>query len=59
VDVEGLRKGQAERDERDAGRELAPMAAAADAVLIDSTTKPLEQVIEEMEREVRRRLRTA
>jgi cytidylate kinase len=59
VDVEGLRKGQAERDERDAGRELAPMAAAADAVRIDSTTKALEQVIDEMEREVRRRLRPA
>lgn len=58
VDVEALRQGQAERDERDASRDLAPMVPAADAVLVDSTTKSLEAVIDEMEKEVRRRLGT-
>src|SRR5262249_27324830 len=57
VDVEALRKEQAQRDERDAGRDLAPMVPAADAVRLDSTTLSPEQVIDAMEQEVRRRLR--
>ncbi len=56
VDAESLRQQQQERDERDANRELAPMKPAHDAVLLDSTGRTLEQVVEMMEREVRRRL---
>jgi cytidylate kinase len=58
VDVDTLRRAQAERDARDAGRDLAPMTPAADAVMLDSTALTAEQVIDVMEQEVRRRLRT-
>jgi cytidylate kinase len=37
-----------ERDARDSGRELAPLRAAPDAVVIDSTGLTLEQVIDAM-----------
>jgi cytidylate kinase len=56
VHAEALRRQQQERDERDAHRELAPMRPADDAVLLDSTDQTLEQVVERMELEVRRRL---
>src|SRR5262249_59735945 len=59
VDVEALRRGQAERDQRDAGRDLAPMVPAADAVILDSTHLTLEQVIDSMEKEDRKRLRAS
>jgi cytidylate kinase len=55
VDAEALRREQEERDRRDAGRELAPMRPADDAVILDSTALSLEQVVERMEQEVRRR----
>jgi cytidylate kinase len=44
------------RDRRDAGRELAPMVPAADAVVLDTTALRLEEVVAQMEAEVRRRL---
>jgi len=47
-------RAQDERDDRDAGRDLAPMRAAADAVVLDSTHLTPEQVVEKMEAEVRR-----
>jgi cytidylate kinase len=56
VDAESLRRQQQERDERDANRILAPMKPADNAVLVDSTDRTLAQVVELMEREVRRRL---
>ena len=55
-DVDTLRKGQDERDQRDANRELAPMRPASDAILLDSTGLVLEQVVDCMEQEVRRRI---
>jgi cytidylate kinase len=58
VDRDALRRAQAERDARDAGRDLAPMKPAADAVVLDATALSAEQVIEAMEQEVRRRLGT-
>ena len=39
--------------QRDAGRELAPLRPADDAVVLDSTALTLEQVVERMEQEVR------
>jgi cytidylate kinase len=56
VDEDALRRDQQERDQRDANRELAPMRPADDAVQLDSTRFSLEQMVERMEQEVRRRL---
>jgi cytidylate kinase len=58
VDLEALRRAQAERDQRDAGRDLAPMRPADDAVHLDGTALTPEQVVDRMEQEVRRRMRT-
>jgi cytidylate kinase len=55
VDLATLLRAQEERDRRDAARDLAPMQPADDAVLIDSTGLSLEQVVDRMEAEVRRR----
>src|SRR5262249_1075195 len=56
IDVDELRRQQRQRDERDANRALAPMRPADDAMVLDSTTLTLDQVVEAMEREVRQRL---
>lgn len=56
VDLDELRRVQAERDERDATRALAPLQPAADAVVVDSTGLSLDQVVGRMEEEVRRRM---
>lgn len=37
-----------ERDQRDASRDVAPMVPAADAVLVDSSTQTLEEVVESL-----------
>ena len=44
-----------ERDDRDASRDVAPMRAADDAVIVDSSDLGLDEVIDEMAAEVRRR----
>jgi cytidylate kinase len=54
IPLEEVLAGQDERDRRDAERDLAPMVPAADAIVIDSTHLTPEQVVEQMEREVRR-----
>jgi cytidylate kinase len=51
---ETLREIQ-ERDSRDASRDVAPMVAAADAVLVDSSTMTLDEVIDHIEADVRTR----
>ena len=48
-----------ERDDRDASRDVAPMIAADDAVLVDSSDATLEQVIDRLAAEVGRRERTS
>ena len=45
-----------ERDHRDGGRDLAPMAPADDAVLLDTTRLTLDEVVDRMEAEVRHRI---
>jgi len=45
------------RDSRDRQRDLAPMIPAPDAILLDSSQLTLEQVVEGMEQEVRRRMK--
>lgn len=44
-----------ERDDRDASRDVAPMRAADDAILVDSSDLALDEVIAGMADEVRRR----
>lgn len=44
---------QAERDRRDASRDLAPMAPADDAVIIDTTHLSRAEVLDTLERKVR------
>jgi cytidylate kinase len=53
--LEEILKAQEERDARDAARDIAPMAPAADAIQLDSTKLTLEQVVQRMEQEVRAR----
>jgi cytidylate kinase len=56
VSWEEVLRAQDVRDRRDASRDLAPMVPAADALLIDSSNLTLDQVVERMEQEVRRRM---
>ncbi|MEO8702673.1 MAG: (d)CMP kinase [Kofleriaceae bacterium] len=44
-----------ERDQRDSSRDVAPMVAAKDAVLVDSSTQTLEEVVESLARTVEER----
>jgi cytidylate kinase len=56
VTEEALIREMRERDERDRSRAESPLRPAADAVLIDSTSLTLEQLLAEAERIVRERL---
>jgi cytidylate kinase len=56
VDLPALRAALEVRDRRDAGRDLAPLRPADDAVVLDSTGLTLDAVVGRMEEEVRRRL---
>jgi cytidylate kinase len=55
VDHEQTLREIRERDERDASRDVAPMKPADDAVLIDSSTQTIEQVVENLARIVEAR----
>jgi CMP/dCMP kinase len=48
VDFEVTLREIRERDQRDAGRDVAPMVPAADAVIVDSSTQTLDQVTESL-----------
>jgi cytidylate kinase len=54
--LEEVRRAQEQRDQRDTARDIAPMVPAADAIVLDSTRLTIEEVVNTMEREVRRRL---
>ena len=56
ISYDEILKSQRERDARDAARYIAPMVPAEDAILLDSTHLALEQVVDRMEREVRKRM---
>jgi cytidylate kinase len=56
VNLDEIRLAQESRDRRDADRRIAPMIPAPDAVRLDSTHYTLDQVVDIMEQEVRRRL---
>jgi cytidylate kinase len=47
-----------ERDSRDAGRDVAPMIPAKDAILVDSSTQTLEEVVESLAAQVQARARS-
>jgi cytidylate kinase len=53
LELEEVLRAQVERDRRDAARDLAPMVAAPEAITLDSTNWTLDQIVEQMEREVR------
>jgi cytidylate kinase len=57
VELETVLAALETRDSRDAARDLAPMRPAADALVLDSTPLSLDQVVDRMEAEVRRRPR--
>jgi cytidylate kinase len=56
VDAAALRESIEARDRRDAARDLAPMKAADDAVIVDTTGLSLDAVVDRLEAEVRRRM---
>ncbi|HCW52000.1 MAG TPA: cytidylate kinase, partial [Clostridiales bacterium] len=47
-DLDAVREDMARRDRLDSTREAAPLAAAEDAVRIDTTDMTLEEVVEEV-----------
>jgi cytidylate kinase len=55
VDLAALLAAIEARDRRDAARDLAPMKPAPDALVLDSTHLTIEQVVDRMETEARRR----
>lgn len=57
--LEEVLRAQEERDRRDAGREVAPLRPADDAVRVDTTHLGPDDVVAALEREVRRRLADA
>jgi cytidylate kinase len=54
LDLQAVLQSQEERDRRDAARDLAPMVPAPDAVLLDTTHLSMDQVVDQMEKEIRR-----
>jgi CMP/dCMP kinase len=57
VSLDEVLQAQQQRDTRDAARDIAPMVPAADAIVLDSTALPLDEVVERMERQVTQCLR--
>jgi cytidylate kinase len=54
IPYEDVLAAQTARDQRDAQRHIAPMVAAADAIIVDSTRLSLEEVVDQLEQHVRR-----
>jgi len=48
ISMENARKGIIERDDRDAGRDIAPLRIASDALVIDSSGLSVDQVLKKM-----------
>lgn len=59
VDYEVTLREIQQRDQRDASRDTAPMVPAPDAVLVDSSTQTLEEVVDSLARRVEDRARAA
>jgi cytidylate kinase len=58
VTIEAVRRDLEARDTQDAARAIAPMKPAADARIVDTTGLPLDDVLAELERDVRAGLAT-
>lgn len=56
VDLKQVLSEQSQRDRDDSMREVAPLRAAPDAVILDSTDLGLEEVVRRMESEIKKRL---
>lgn len=52
ADFETVLREIRERDHRDASRDVAPMVPAKDAILVDSSTQTLEEVVDSLARHV-------
>lgn len=57
VTLHDVLSAQEQRDQRDAARDIAPMKPAGDAILLDTTSFTIEEVVNRMEEEVRRRMK--
>jgi cytidylate kinase len=55
IDLATVERDLRERDARDEARAIAPMRPAADAVLIDTTGEPLDDVVHRIEQDLRAR----
>jgi len=55
VDLDEVRRQEAERDRRDETRALSPLRPAADAIVIDTTERSAEAIIDQIVRIVRER----
>jgi cytidylate kinase len=55
VDLASTLAEMRERDERDSARDVAPLAQAEDAILVDSSNRSLDEVVAEMLQHVRER----
>lgn len=53
ISMENARKGIIERDDRDAGRDIAPLRIASDALVIDSSGLSVDQVLKKMLHHIR------
>jgi cytidylate kinase len=56
VELEEVRRQEAERDRRDQTRAISPLRPASDAVVIDATTRTADAIIDDIVRLVRERL---
>jgi len=56
VEYEDILRQQMERDARDAGRDVAPLRPAEDAILVDSTAMSIQEVIDHMAQWIDRRI---
>lgn len=54
--LDGVLKDQTQRDKDDSSRTVAPLAAAADAIFVDSSSLPLSEVVQRIEETVRERM---
>lgn len=58
-DFDGTLAEVQQRDRRDMGRSASPLKPAADAILIDTTFVSAEEVVKEMEKHIRRKLKNS
>jgi CMP/dCMP kinase len=55
-DLEAMKKSQAIRDRQDSSRAAAPMAAAPEAYIVDTSSMPLDEVVNHLQSLIRKEL---